>query len=355
MQNNRTQWQQQQKHSTSPHNNFQYGLRSDGSSEFDALHLQKRDVTKNYSFVPRNSRGLVALNDLPRLMKAAVVCEAPKVPDGIDSRVESSRNNNNNNAGSRIDSMDSTTNLRNISKSYSWGETDAPNFDYGIENTNYHSINPGSSTRSYGDTNVSSNHCGPYQNVSNGHNGNTISYGTNGNHVSNNTTTWNRSTTNHISSCHHNSEFDNDQDEELLALDVDQIVSSTVFSKSTSHSSQLVQPLNQSCNNNRSSRVPLRSIGGNHDSMYSENNTHSVSTTNHYCDTGPTSSTTHVSTFGESYDSNIHAGWGGNTNHANSSNNAPPCPGHNVPCRLLTAQTASNQGRQFYKCSLPGE
>ena len=29
------------------------------------------------------------------------------------------------------------------------------------------------------------------------------------------------------------------------------------------------------------------------------------------------------------------------------------CPGHNVPCVVLTANTAANNGRQFYKCSLP--
>ena len=32
---------------------------------------------------------------------------------------------------------------------------------------------------------------------------------------------------------------------------------------------------------------------------------------------------------------------------------APLCPGHNVPCRLLTANTSANQGRDFYKCALP--
>ncbi|KAL7568679.1 hypothetical protein ACA910_021677 [Epithemia clementina (nom. ined.)] len=31
----------------------------------------------------------------------------------------------------------------------------------------------------------------------------------------------------------------------------------------------------------------------------------------------------------------------------------PLCPGHNVPCVVLTANTATNAGRQFYKCSLP--
>jgi hypothetical protein len=29
------------------------------------------------------------------------------------------------------------------------------------------------------------------------------------------------------------------------------------------------------------------------------------------------------------------------------------CSGHNLPCRVLTANTSRNQGRQFYKCSLP--
>ena len=32
---------------------------------------------------------------------------------------------------------------------------------------------------------------------------------------------------------------------------------------------------------------------------------------------------------------------------------APCCPAHNLPCRLLTANTERNMGRQFYKCSMP--
>jgi bloom syndrome protein len=31
----------------------------------------------------------------------------------------------------------------------------------------------------------------------------------------------------------------------------------------------------------------------------------------------------------------------------------PLCPGHGVPCRILTARSANNNGREFYKCSLP--
>jgi hypothetical protein len=37
------------------------------------------------------------------------------------------------------------------------------------------------------------------------------------------------------------------------------------------------------------------------------------------------------------------------------SGNAPLCAGHGQPCILLTATTATNQGRQFYKCEYPGD
>jgi DEAD/DEAH box helicase/GRF zinc finger len=47
-----------------------------------------------------------------------------------------------------------------------------------------------------------------------------------------------------------------------------------------------------------------------------------------------------------------------NSNVTASSNHhgddsAPLCPGHQRPCRILTANTAANMGREFYKCSLP--
>lgn len=35
--------------------------------------------------------------------------------------------------------------------------------------------------------------------------------------------------------------------------------------------------------------------------------------------------------------------------------NAPLCTGHGRPCILLTASTATNNGRQFYKCGIPGD
>ena len=34
---------------------------------------------------------------------------------------------------------------------------------------------------------------------------------------------------------------------------------------------------------------------------------------------------------------------------------APSCSGHDLPCVTLTATTATNMGRQFYKCSLPND
>eukprot|EP01082_Thalassiosira_pseudonana_P003101 g2477.t1.1.5e174189 g2477 g2477.t1 contig12:204542-207964(-) len=74
-------------------------------------------------------------------------------------------------------------------------------------------------------------------------------------------------------------------------------------------------------------------------------------------------------TFGESYDNNFgqnnyndnNSSYGGqqtdgfadNKSSMGGNEGAPLCPGHNVPCRELTAQTATNNGRQFYKCSLP--
>lgn len=38
---------------------------------------------------------------------------------------------------------------------------------------------------------------------------------------------------------------------------------------------------------------------------------------------------------------------------SSSDGSVPLCPGHNIPCRHLTASTSTNMGRQFYKCSLP--
>jgi superfamily II DNA or RNA helicase len=37
---------------------------------------------------------------------------------------------------------------------------------------------------------------------------------------------------------------------------------------------------------------------------------------------------------------------------SSSSEEAPFCPGHSMPCRLLTANTSTNMGRQFYKCAM---
>ena len=38
-----------------------------------------------------------------------------------------------------------------------------------------------------------------------------------------------------------------------------------------------------------------------------------------------------------------------------SGSGGPLCPGHNMPCRLLTANTSTNPGRQFYKCAMPDD
>ena len=76
-----------------------------------------------------------------------------------------------------------------------------------------------------------------------------------------------------------------------------------------------------------------------------------------YGDFGGSSSGWGNSAGGDSYGGGSSSwGGGGGTNHMSSSGgdgSAPLCSGHGVPCRLLTASTAQNSGRQFYKCSLP--
>ena len=64
------------------------------------------------------------------------------------------------------------------------------------------------------------------------------------------------------------------------------------------------------------------------------------------------------------YGSSNNTSFGGNGNQfesqknnsygeANDGGDHPLCPGHGLPCRLLTANTSINMGREFYKCSLP--
>jgi hypothetical protein len=36
-----------------------------------------------------------------------------------------------------------------------------------------------------------------------------------------------------------------------------------------------------------------------------------------------------------------------------TSNGTPPCPGHNLPCKICTARQGANPGRQFYVCPIP--
>jgi hypothetical protein len=62
----------------------------------------------------------------------------------------------------------------------------------------------------------------------------------------------------------------------------------------------------------------------------------------------------------DSSDFNSGSIWNENNNntqqnsfHNGNDGDHPLCPGHGLPCRLLTANTSLNSGRQFYKCSLP--
>ena len=257
-------------------------------------------------------------------------------------------------------------------------EEDAPLFDYGVDSAVANNNSGGSSFRTNGDAygrpggsnnnfdngslsgNNNSGNGGKYSSLTSSgglnSNNNTFSsaqatfdgnYRPNGYNSNNNNSNLNSFQKNN--NFNGNSEFD-DGDDELLALDVDKIVNGSSFSSQPQpqHLQSTFGNNHQFVNND--GRVPLRSISGDqeHSSGYNGNTGYNNSNSFN-CEGGHKN----ASTFGESYDSNFNS-----TNYGDNGGgdaNAPPCPGHNVPCRVLTAQTASNNGRQFYKCSLPGE
>lgn len=226
-------------------------------------------------------------------------------------------------------------------------------------------------------------------------------------------------------------EFETGDDDELLALDVDTIVSqkpihhhssnaaSTAVARAgqfggVDQSRQPLRPINggggggdyqgndysnsygtggtemyDSGSSSYGNSSSYRSIGdsnnnNNYSSSYNSDNgykpTSQYGNNNSYQSSGATFGESYDSyqnnrknggggTFGESYDNNFgqnnyndnNSNYGGqqtdgfadNKSSMGGNEGAPLCPGHNVPCRVLTAQTATNNGRQFYKCSLP--
>eukprot|EP00804_Cyclotella_cryptica_P004283 CCRYP_013482-RD/>CCRYP_013482-RD protein AED:0.03 eAED:0.03 QI:147/1/1/1/1/1/5/481/1228 len=162
-------------------------------------------------------------------------------------------------------------------------------------------------------------------------------------------------------------EFDEAVDDELLTLDVDNIV---IMSSSASQQHQQ-QPYSQpsSFSGGSGSRMPLRPIGNggfhnfgnggpldddgdNNNWSTAINNNGGIYKPSSHSSNSYNNNNTNGETFGKSYD-NFHASNYSNHNNNDNDQDTPLCPGHNLPCRLLTAQTASNNGRQFYKCSLP--
>mmetsp|Transcript_9010 Transcript_9010/g.21950 ORF Transcript_9010/g.21950 Transcript_9010/m.21950 type:complete len:1376 (+) Transcript_9010:166-4293(+) len=236
-------------------------------------------------------------------------------------------------------------------------------------------------------------------------------------------------------------EFDDEfDDDELAALDVDNIISQKPAAAPSQQSPYQVPSLWQQSNQGIGNRAPLRTINGGsqHDNNNNNNNYGNYGNNNYgnnfssgndrpssgaYGGSGEyaaPSSSSHggnkrssyppdnatggggatfgesydnynnnrrsVGTFGESYDNNFGSNNGNNTDNFgqsgggfgddgfdnnpqsgyndggggydnsgfdNNNGACPLCPGHNKPCAILTAQTATNAGRQFYKCSMP--
>jgi hypothetical protein len=81
----------------------------------------------------------------------------------------------------------------------------------------------------------------------------------------------------------------------------------------------------------------------NHTVNYSEINTCVPQSFNNYSDDFTDTS---------NYNSNITTHHNDDLVQLEVSSTIPHCPGHNIPCRIYTARSAANNGRQFYKCSL---
>lgn len=199
-------------------------------------------------------------------------------------------------------------------------------------------------------------------------------------------------------------EFENGNDDELLALDVDQIVAQ----KPSPPSNQTTLPYPGNVHQRHNGKENFTN-GNNHYQTFNSGyggadggqgyngGGYPPKQNNHI--QGGNSNYANASTFGDSYTNNSYNNggsgggggatfgesysnqFGGDTNGSSSlgyngydsnynnggqhyndtANNGinmtgdggvPLCPGHNVPCITLTSNTADNPGRQFYKCAM---
>ncbi|KAG7355950.1 ATP-dependent DNA helicase RecQ [Nitzschia inconspicua] len=167
-------------------------------------------------------------------------------------------------------------------------------------------------------------------------------------------------------SMRHMDEDDDDDyfDDSVLAnLDVDQVVSQH---KQASASNSL-----SGCNGSASSIVAPTATTRNTDTLYSDSSQASARRTSPLATLSRVPSqngnTSRVSS-SSSWNNNINLNnviCAGNDDSTESINNKPMnqeqplddsipmCDGHGLPARLLTANTSANLGRQFYKCPLP--
>lgn len=198
-------------------------------------------------------------------------------------------------------------------------------------------------------------------------------------------------------------EFENGNDDELLALDVDQIVAQ----KPSPPSIQTTSPYPGSVHQHHNGKENFTN-GNNHYQTFNggynggadgggqsyNGGGYPPKQSNHI--QGSSSTYASASTFGDSYTNNSYSNGGGggatfgesysnqfgegtngsslgyNGYDSNNYNNGgqhyndtannginmtgnggvPLCPGHNIPCITLTSNTADNPGRQFYKCAM---
>jgi hypothetical protein len=160
-----------------------------------------------------------------------------------------------------------------------------------------------------------------------------------------------------------NDPMEEDEYDSLLAdLDVDEIVAKRQSSGAQQNNNSFVSRQNSivdspfadsfdynTCDDMRSSTGNRTSTGSNSNSAFQsrDNGTYNQNRDSYGSDYSGFASSSNQATFVNSPMANQSGSGSG------SGSGAPLCPGHNVPCRVLTANTSSNMGRQFYKCSLP--
>jgi GRF zinc finger len=320
--------------------NFQYAVRSDGSTLGEELWKQRRQVGQPYVFVDTSAHSHVTAATLESMVQNVVSGFQRQValPPAPPARQQPLHLPSSSSLQAPL--LPSQTASSNLTKpnTSQWQRTNPYNENHHPNRSSY-----GNSTTTFNpSSNFSSNGTGTFR------------HGFAASESQRN-----------LGMDDEEEDDDNFDDSVLANLDVDQVVSQhrqTSGSSNVSHgqafaapaasrSSDTSYPSHPSSMGSSSfathSRVPFdygntSQVSSSH-SWGTSINPHDPSFNAQGCNGG------NEETYSAGYSNNDH------TFHQQQpvDSNTPLCDGHSLPARLLTANTSSNMGRQFYKCSLP--